>query len=213
MSAPERNLGKLKPLHGLIWHLEVDNYSRKFLPGEIRQTATHRRILIHSQENGTGTSCFEDERTKFPNSTSDSHFIDIPGKSPVVGTDAIADREQFAQAEMAAGSVLLYTGSVLHSGGENRARQPRLGLNITYCLGWLRQESNQYLNHPPEVAAKFAPRLRALLGYTPHGSGDDLLGAFRGDCLAWVDTPPEPQWREERGMVATAADAKAQSGV
>ena len=88
-----------------------------------------------------------------------------------------------------------------------------MGLINVYSLGWLRQESNQYLNHPPEIAAKFAPRLRALLGYTTHGSGDDLLGAFRGDCPAWVDTPPEPQWREERGMVGTAADAKAQSGV
>jgi hypothetical protein len=88
-----------------------------------------------------------------------------------------------------------------------------MGLINTYSLGWLRQESNQYLENPPEVAARFGPRLRALLGYTPHGSGDDRIGKFRGDSPAWVETPPEPAWRDERGQVGTAADAKAQAGV
>ncbi len=114
---------------------------------------------------------------------------------------------------MSKGSALFYVGSMWHGSGANQSNAPRMGLINVYSLGWLRQESNQYLNTPPEAAAKFAPRLRALLGYTPHGSGDDLIGAFGGECNAWVDTPPEPQWREERGMVGSAADANAQSGV
>lgn len=113
---------------------------------------------------------------------------------------------------MPKGSALFYMGSTWHGGGANESDAPRSGFIITYSLGWLRQESNQYLYHPPEVAAQFAPRLRALLGYTPHGSGDDRIGSFRGDCPAWVDTPPEPAWRNERGQVGTASDAKAQSG-
>ena len=116
-------------------------------------------------------------------------------------------------AVMSKGSALFYMGSTWHGGGANQSNAPRMGLINTYSLGWLRQESNQYLNHPPEVAAQFAPRLRALLGYTPHGSGDDRIGHFRGHCPAWVDTPPEPAWRDERGQVGTAADAKAQSGI
>ena len=56
-------------------------------------------------------------------------------------------------------------------------------------------------------------RLRALLGYIQHGAGDDLIGKFRGDCPAWVDQPPEPEWCGERGQVGNAADARSQSGV
>ena len=116
-------------------------------------------------------------------------------------------------AAMPKGSALFYLGSTWHGGGANRSSQPRMGLINVYSLGWLRQESNQYLMTPPDLAAQFSPRLRALLGYTPHGMGDDRIGKFLGDCPAWVDTPPEPAWRDERGQVGTAADAKAQAGV
>ncbi len=116
-------------------------------------------------------------------------------------------------AVMPKGSALFYMGSTWHGGGANQSDAPRAGLINTYSLGWLRQESNQYLETPPEVAATFGPRVRALLGYTPHGSGDDRIGNFRGDNPAWVETPPEPAWRDERGQVGTAADAKIQAGV
>lgn len=116
-------------------------------------------------------------------------------------------------AVMPKGSALFYMGSTWHGGGANQSDAPRMGLINVYSLGWLRQESNQYLETPPEIAARFSPRLRALLGYTPHGSGDDRIGKFRGDCPAWVDTPPEPAWRDERGQVGTAADVEAQSAV
>jgi hypothetical protein len=116
-------------------------------------------------------------------------------------------------AVMPKGSALFYMGSTWHGGGANQSNAPRMGLINTYSLGWLRQESNQYLETPPEVAIRFGPRQRALLGYTPHGSGDDRIGNFRGDCPAWVETPPEPAWRDERGQVGTATDAKGQDGI
>ena len=79
------------------------------------------------------------------------------------------------------------------------------GLINTYSLGWLRQESNHYLELPSSTAMQFTPRQRALLGYTAHGCGDDSIGKYDGnDCPAWLDTPPEPAWREERGQVGTA---------
>ena len=86
-----------------------------------------------------------------------------------------AEPEQICQAEMSAGSVLLYSGSVLHSGGQNQSNAPRLGLNITYCLGWLRQEENQYLSCPPHIAKDLDPGLQELLGYT---QGNYALGYF-----------------------------------
>lgn len=60
--------------------------------------------------------------------------------------DRRATPDEQARAVMSAGSVLLYSGSVIHSGGENRTDQARTGINITYCLAWLRTEENQYLS-------------------------------------------------------------------
>ena len=86
-----------------------------------------------------------------------------------------ADADQFDFAEMAPGSVFFYTGSILHSGGANRSKHARLGVNLTYCLGWLRQEENQYLSCPPDIAKDLEPELQDLLGYT---QGDFALGYY-----------------------------------
>jgi ectoine hydroxylase-related dioxygenase (phytanoyl-CoA dioxygenase family) len=80
--------------------------------------------------------------------------------------DRDAERDESIQADMARGSVLLYTGSVIHGGGENRSTGPRIGMTFTYSLGWLRQEENQYLSCPPEIAKDLPPALTDLLGYT-----------------------------------------------
>ena len=86
-----------------------------------------------------------------------------------------ADKNEIAYAEMPAGSVLFYSGSVIHSGGQNTSRANRMGLNITYTLGWLRQEENQYLSCPPHIAKDFDPELQALLGYA---MGSYALGYY-----------------------------------
>lgn len=83
--------------------------------------------------------------------------------------------EEACQAVMARGSVLIYTGSVIHSGGENRTNEVRQGLNITYCLAWLRQEENQFLSCPPHVAKALPQELQELLGYT---MGNYALGYY-----------------------------------
>jgi ectoine hydroxylase-related dioxygenase (phytanoyl-CoA dioxygenase family) len=88
--------------------------------------------------------------------------------------------EEVRQAEMSKGSVLIYSGSVFHGGGENRSADVRIGLNLTYTLGWLRQEENQYLSCPPEIAKTLDPDLQELIGYT---MGSYALGYF---------TPPLP---------------------
>lgn len=77
-----------------------------------------------------------------------------------------ARRDESIQAVMKAGSVLLYNGSVIHGGGENRSDKPRKALNVTYTLGWLRQEENQYLSCPPEIARNFDQELTDLIGYS-----------------------------------------------
>ena len=98
----------------------------------------------------------------------------VPG-SPSWDDDRRATDTEKTQAVMAAGSVLLYSGSVIHGGGENRSDADRIGINITYCLGWLRTEENQYLSCPPRVARDLDPDIQEMLGYT---MGDYALGYY-----------------------------------
>ena len=90
-------------------------------------------------------------------------------------TERRATDEETIQAVMKAGSVLLYSGSVIHGGGQNLSDSDRTGINITYCLGWLRTEENQYLSCPPSVAKNLDPDLQEMLGYT---MGTYALGYF-----------------------------------
>jgi ectoine hydroxylase-related dioxygenase (phytanoyl-CoA dioxygenase family) len=88
--------------------------------------------------------------------------------------------EEIGYAEMSAGSVLIYSGGVFHGGGANTSNGDRIGVNLTYTLGWLRQEENQYLSCPPEIAKTLEPDLQALIGYA---MGSYALGYY---------TPPLP---------------------
>ena len=90
----------------------------------------------------------------------------------------LADTEP---AEMERGSVLLYVGSLYHGGGPNQSDADRVGVNITYSVGWLRQEENQFLTVPPEIARELPERLQRLLGYS--------LGAY---ALGYVDDLRDP---------------------
>ncbi len=87
-----------------------------------------------------------------------SHRADRP---PVVGTD---DRDTIA-AEMPRGSVMIYDGSLWHGGGANRSATRRTGVAMNYCAGFLRQQENQQLGIPREIARGFSARLRKLVGY------------------------------------------------
>jgi ectoine hydroxylase-related dioxygenase (phytanoyl-CoA dioxygenase family) len=93
-----------------------------------------------------------------------------------------------AQAEMRRGSVLFYDGKVLHGGGANRSESDRRGVNITYSVGWVRQEENQYLACPTEVARTLDDDLLKLMGYQQGafalgyvGDQQDPLSLLRGE--------------------------------
>ena len=105
-------------------------------------------------------------------------------------------------AEMNAGSVLIYNGSVIHGGGSNQTDDARLGVLLHYTLNWLRQEENQYLSCPPELAKGLSPELRALMGYTQGGYVlgfySDPTGPGDGKELA----PPENLFGDNPGNFA-----------
>jgi ectoine hydroxylase-related dioxygenase (phytanoyl-CoA dioxygenase family) len=68
-------------------------------------------------------------------------------------------------AEMAAGSVLVWHGSMWHGGGANTTDQRRYGIAMNYCAGWIRQQENQQLGLTLDVVGDFSPRLRELCGF------------------------------------------------
>jgi ectoine hydroxylase-related dioxygenase (phytanoyl-CoA dioxygenase family) len=90
--------------------------------------------------------------------------------------------EQMAVAEMPAGSAVVYTGGVIHGGGANTTGTARRGAHLSYCLGFLRTEENNYLAVPPDKAAKLPRRAQELLGYAVYDSiprGGGYLGMVR----------------------------------
>jgi hypothetical protein len=100
-----------------------------------------------------------------------TEFTEVNGATRVVlGSNRGEDRLAFEPAdtepaEMSRGSALFYSGSVYHGGGANRSDATRVGLNITYNVAWLRQEENQYLSVPREVAETLPTELLRLMGY------------------------------------------------
>ena len=98
------------------------------------------------------------------------------------------ESEDVAHAVMPAGSVLFYLGSTLHGGGANRSAAPRAGLINTYALGWLRQEENQYLSVPREVAESHSEQIQRLMGYQGHGR---MLGSYPG-CSSGYPEDEQP---------------------
>jgi ectoine hydroxylase-related dioxygenase (phytanoyl-CoA dioxygenase family) len=69
-------------------------------------------------------------------------------------------------AEMAKGSVLVWHGSLWHGGGANTTAHRRVGIAMNYCAGFVRQQENQQLGIPREIARRFDPRLQQLVGYS-----------------------------------------------
>ncbi len=104
----------------------------------------------------------------------------------------------FVQAEMRAGSVVVYHGSLWHAGAANRSDAVRVGVVSNYCAGFLRQEECQLLALPRERVAGFSPRLRKLVGY---GTYKGLIGHVnQQDPAALIDGSFETDmvWRRMR---------------
>ncbi len=101
----------------------------------------------------------------------------VPGSHDLRDIDSVEEND-VEQAVMPRGSVLFYLGSTLHGGGANTTHAPRTGLINTYSLGWLRQEENQYLTVPREIADSYPDHIRRLMGYQAHGR---YLGVYPGD--------------------------------
>ena len=101
----------------------------------------------------------------------------VPGSHDMRQIDTIVEND-IHSAVMPKGSILFYLGTAVHAGGKNNTEKPRTGLITTYSLGWLRQEENQYLTVPANIAKAYPENVRRLMGYQAHGPH---LGVYPGD--------------------------------
>ena len=98
-------------------------------------------------------------------------FTEANGATRLVPGTHVQDNPDFGgdytsvPAEMARGSVLVWHGSLWHGGGANTTGRRRVGIACNYCAGYIRQQENQQLGIPREVAAGFDERLARLCGY------------------------------------------------
>ena len=135
----------------------------------------------------------------------------------LAGSSGLTDSESIqlpeAQAEMGRGSVLFYDGKVLHGAGANTSSSVRRGMNITYAVGWVRQEENQYLACPPEIARTLDDDLLRMMGYTQGafalgyvGDQTDPLAALRGGTAKAKTIGAVAEFNENAAQFVTDID-------
>ena len=121
----------------------------------------------------------------------------VPG-SHLWSSDRVPKPEEVVATEMTAGSVLIYTGNTIHGGGSNHADRPRSGVALHYNLGWLRQEENQYMAVPPELALTLPEQIQELVGYSlgssslgvvDHMDPKDYLHGVRDPAKSSLSSP------------------------
>jgi ectoine hydroxylase-related dioxygenase (phytanoyl-CoA dioxygenase family) len=90
-------------------------------------------------------------------------------------------RHEVVAAEMQPGSAVIYLGGTYHAGGANVTQDKcRRGMHVSYCLGWLRTEENNYLSLSLDRVRKLSRQAQTLLGYAAHDGlpmGLGYLGA------------------------------------
>ena len=77
--------------------------------------------------------------------------------------------EEICLATMSQGSVLLYSGNVIHSGGENIEQEQRIGLYQGYVASWLRPIENHLITNEAADIAELSPEAQTLLDVSPAG--------------------------------------------
>lgn len=90
----------------------------------------------------------------------------IPGSHKRDHNPAFGTKYESDAAEMKAGSVMIFNGSMWHGGGANQTSNRRVGVAMNYCAGYIRQQENQLLGVPRELVKTMPKRLQELIGYS-----------------------------------------------
>jgi ectoine hydroxylase-related dioxygenase (phytanoyl-CoA dioxygenase family) len=70
----------------------------------------------------------------------------------------------------------------------------RQGINLTYSVGWVRQEENQYLSTPIEVARTLDDDLLRLIGYQVGGLAMGYVRDFEDPMVMIHEGMPKEQY-------------------
>lgn len=65
-----------------------------------------------------------------------------------------------------AGGAIVFAGTLIHRGGANRSKAPRMAITNQYCEPWARTQENFCLGVPKSVMRGLPPRLQQLMGYS-----------------------------------------------
>jgi ectoine hydroxylase-related dioxygenase (phytanoyl-CoA dioxygenase family) len=122
----------------------------------------------------------------------------IPG-SHQWDDERMPTQEETVPAEMAAGSALLWLGSLYHGGGANKSDLPRTGVSMSYDLAFLRSEENHLVSIPIERVRELPEDMQRMLGW---GASETLLG--------WVEI--DGQMREPRELLDMPAFSEVGKG-
>jgi ectoine hydroxylase-related dioxygenase (phytanoyl-CoA dioxygenase family) len=124
----------------------------------------------------------------------------VPGSHRFDREPERGDEARAFAVEMPAGSVLVLHGSTWHSGGKNTtADEWRLGVNVQYCQGYVRQQQNPYLGLTRDVLATFPDRLLRLCGFTLYrGIMGHVDGAAPGEAVLGADRFRERAYDQTR---------------
>lgn len=119
----------------------------------------------------------------------------VPGSHLIEGKQTYEDDDpRIIRAEMERGSMFFYSGKVYHGAAANVSDKVRQGINITYCVGWVRQEENQYLSTPIEVARTLDEDLLKLMGYKMGGLAVGYIRDFEDPMAAIRNDLPKKQY-------------------
>lgn len=119
----------------------------------------------------------------------------VPGSHLIEGKQTYEyDDPRIVRAEMERGSMFFYSGKVYHGAAANNTNAIRQGINLTYCVGWVRQEENQYLSTPLEVARTLDEDLLKLMGYQMGGLAVGYMRDFEDPMCAIRDDLPKKQY-------------------
>jgi len=140
-------------------------------PGQGKQPL-HRDDALHLRPHPGPTSRVQLMLALSEFTAENGATLAIPGshhwddETPPAYADAIP-------AAMPAGSAFIWLGGVFHGGGANTSDKPRSSLTVSFDLGNLRQEENQFLALSRETVLALPEEIRRLLGYEecPPGVG------------------------------------------
>ncbi|MDR5799111.1 MULTISPECIES: phytanoyl-CoA dioxygenase family protein [Caballeronia] len=106
---------------------------------------------------------------------------------------------------MKRGDAFIYSGKLYHGAGPNTTEDfVRKGINITYSVGWVKQEENQFLSVPMEIAKTLPDDLLRLMGYQLGAPG---IGIYRDseDPIAAVRSVPYEQYHYAQSVKKSSA--------